>query len=153
MIKQQWQRLTEREQRLLLIGGLCLSLLFFYMGIWMPLSHAIVEAQHAIIEKEATQRWLQQVEQQVKGGVTPLTNNALLPLISEQLNATTFQSYPYQLQQTTEGKLQLSFERVPYRVWISWLWSLSKQYHPTLQQLEVTRLPEEGMVKVSVLFS
>ena len=77
-----------------------------------------------------------------------VSNSQLLTLIGSQLGVRPFLSFPHQIQQTSQGDIQLSFDSVPWNPFLAWLWSLANHYVVTFKQVTVNRTETAGLVKV-----
>ncbi len=154
-MKEHWDHLSERE-RWMVIGGLIFcGFYLFYVLIYSPLNTAIHGKTLQLQDKKETLVWMQQVKKQYKPQqpLQSLDSGQLLTVLAEQLNTAAFKPFPYQLQQIGKGDIQLIFERVPYNLFVEWLWSLSKKYAMTLQQFNIERTEISGIVKAMVVLS
>ncbi|WP_083852274.1 type II secretion system protein GspM [Legionella tunisiensis] len=61
--------------------------------------------------------------------------------------------FPYQLQQTGAGDIQLSYELVPFNHFLSWLWTLNNNYAIVLKQFSAERTPTAGVVKLQIVIT
>lgn len=150
-----WHNLNEREKWMVGIGALCLLFYLFYILLYSPLTSAVNEKAKQLIEKQETLAWMQTVRQQPKNQKVPqMINNAkLLALIGNQLNSGSLRQFPYQLQQTGPGDIQLSFDQVPFSQFLSWLWALGNDYAITLKQFSAERTETPGVVKLMVIIT
>ncbi|MCP0914191.1 MULTISPECIES: type II secretion system protein GspM [Legionella] len=155
-MKAYWNNLNERERWLLGVGFLVCIFYLFYLLLYSPLVNAIQSKKQQLAEKRETLNWMQQVRQQHKAGGRPaerLNNTQLLTAVANQLNTSDVKSYTHQLQQTANGDVQLSFERVPYAVFIHWLWLLNQKYALTIKQFNAEQNDTPGIVKAVVILS
>jgi len=153
MLKQYWAKLNERDQMALVIGGLVLALLLFYTLIYSPLVTNVNEERAMLIEQNETLKWIESVEKyslQSSSKKKNVSNSKLLGIINQQLNQAEFQPFPFQLQQTSNMDIQLSFNKVSFKIFIVWLWELSKQYQTQIHQLSLEKLDTPGLVKVTL---
>ena len=150
-----WTNLNERERWTVLIGAVCAFLYIFYIAIYSPITSAVSDKNNQLKEKKETVAWMQQVRQQPLGTNTQqsISSSKLLTVIATQLNERPFQKFPFQLQQTGLGDIQLTFDAVPYTIFLTWLWNLSNDYAITLKQLTIERTEIEGIVKLMVIIS
>lgn len=154
MMKTHWDNLNEREQKMLVLGGGCLVVFLIYILLYAPLLGSVRDKTKQLAEKKDTLTWMQQAHQQRQSIKTPqtLSNSKLLSVLAEQLKSTSFRTFPYQLQQTGSGDIQLSFEQVPYNAFVAWLWSLKQTYAFSVKQFNAQRTDRSGVVKVAVTF-
>jgi general secretion pathway protein M len=155
VIRQYWGTLNERERLLLGLGSVCLILYFFYSFIYSALDEAVTQKTQALQEKKKTLIWMQQVSQKTKSNKMPssITNNRLLTVIATQLKSKDLKTFPYQLEQTGQGDIQLTFEVVPYILILQWLWKLQTDYALTLKQFTAEKTNTPGVVKVLIILS
>lgn len=154
-LKNYWSGLTERERIIAAVGGTCTLIYLFYLLIYSPLSTAVSTKTKQLIEKKETLSWMQQVRNQPKNQkqVESLTNTKLLALIGTQLSDNKFKQFPYQLQQTGPGDIQLSFDKVPYILFLSWLWTLKSHYKITIKQFTADKTDTPGLVKLLIVLT
>ena len=150
-----WYQLNHRERSLLLWGGACLGLYLAY-ATYTSLTEAVVANTQSLSEKKETLAWMKQAETQFSSkqtGSTVLDKTKGLSVLSERLKAASFHAFVYQLQQLNEDELQLSFEKVPYTGFLTWLSSISKKYNITIKEFHVDRTNTRGLVKLTVIIA
>lgn len=155
MIVNYWTNLSERERWIAGLGSITALCYLFYLLVYSPLSSAVMIQSKQLIEKEETLAWMEQIRQQPKQQkkIQTLNNTKLLALIGNQLNDKAFKPFPYQLEQTGPGDLQLSFDRVPYLQVLAWLWTLNNNYAITLKQFIAERSDTAGVVKLLLIIA
>jgi general secretion pathway protein M len=148
-----WAQLNERERWMVVIGGIVCGVLLFYMLLIAPLKQSVVEKKQQLLEKQDTLAWISQAQSQHQHKQSPkiLSSSNLLTVLAQQLNASLFRQWPYQLQQNGVGDIELSFDAVPYNQWLNWLWSVRQTYQFSIQQLNVERTKLPGVVKLSII--
>lgn len=151
-MKAWWNSLNDRERRVLLAGGVCGVFIFYYVVLYAPLSSAVQNKAKQLTDRQRTLAWMQQARLKYKKTGTPqsMDSSKLLSVLSGQLKHASFHSFPYQLQQTGSGDIQLSFDQVPYNAFVSWLWKMGKHYAFTIKLLSSERINTPGMAKVMV---
>lgn len=154
-VKAYWVSLNERERLVLGIGVVFCVFYLFYLLIYSPLVNAVHNKSQQFLEKQETLVWMQQVRQQYKHKKAPqvLTSSKLLTVLADQLNTTSFKSFPYQLQQTGVSDIQLVFDQVPYNGFIAWLWSINEKYTISIKQLNIERTDTPGVVKLVMVIA
>lgn len=147
--------LNERERRMLYIGGVCLSIYLLYALIYSPLVSRVSQGKQQLVEKQATLAWMQEKRQQpLNTGVQRTINSSqLLTVIASQLQNKPFQKFAHQLQQTSQGDVELSFDTVPYTPVLRWFWELENQFAITLKQFEVHSSAKAGLVKLRMVLA
>jgi general secretion pathway protein M len=154
-IKVYWSNLNARERWVLGIGVVCCVVYLFFLLVYSPLATAVRRKYQALLEKQNTLVWMQDVAQhhQLKKAPQTLTSSKLLTLLAEQLNTSSLKPFPYQLQQTGMNNIQLDFDLVPYNAFLGWLRSVSETYLISIQQLNVERTNTPGVVKLRLLLA
>lgn len=150
-----FHELNEREQRIVLVGGIFLILYLFYLFIYSPLVNGIADKHHQLIEKKETLLLMESVQKKL--GVVkekePLSKDKMPSAISKSLSIPAFKTWPYQLSQTTEGRVTLSFKEVPYPLLLEWLATFTATFHTTIEELVIEKTNTSGVVKATLLFS
>ena len=147
--------LNERERWMVILGGVALCFFLFYWLVYAPLVTSITEKSLQIKDKQETLDWMQTVRSQHATTEKPqsLSNSQLLTLLASQLRATSFKGFTYQIQQMGSGDIQLSYEQVPFNVFITWLWELNKTYTIHMKQFNAEHTSTPGLAKVLVVLS
>ncbi|STX39098.1 type II secretion system protein GspM [Legionella feeleii] len=150
-----WNNLNERERWMVGIGSLFALFYLFYLLLYSPLTTAVSNKTAQLSEKQQTLTWMQQVRQQPKKQKVQqsISNAKLLTLIGNQLGTGSLRIFPYQLQQTSSGDIQLSYELVPFNYFLSWLWTLNNNYAIVLKQFSAERTPTAGVVKLQIVIT
>ncbi|MBA4697379.1 MAG: type II secretion system protein M [Legionella sp.] len=145
--------LNARERYFLGIGLSCLCVYLLYACIYSPLVSAVHDKTAQLLEKQETLQWMEEVRHasKLQHKTNKLTQANLLVLMNTQLNRPEFRTFPYQLQQTGIGDIQLSFEKVPFALFLSWFWELSRKNAIQLKQIQVNRTDTPGIVKLNAL--
>jgi general secretion pathway protein M len=149
-----WQNLNERERWMAIAAALALSLYLFYAVLYSPISENLTINSEQLLEKVTTLQWMKTVKPNLAGkSKKTITNSQLLTLLAMELKTTNTLKYPYQLQQTGSGEIQLSFEQVPFQNVIIWLAKLKEDYAITIKQFNAERTPTSGLTKLLVVIS
>lgn len=147
--------LNEREKWMLIGAVLCLILYCYYLFLYTPLSHQLTQKSTQLAEKTTTLDWMKKVRQNNHQSKTKETvdNSQLLTILATQLKEDSTLKFPYQLQQTGSGDIQLTFDAVAFNVFIAWLEKINERYAINLKQFNAERTPTPGVVRVMVLLS
>ncbi|ASQ46598.1 type II secretion system protein GspM [Legionella clemsonensis] len=150
-----WNNLNERERWMVGIAAFCVIFYLFYLFIYSPLTISVETKTQQLQEKKETLAWMQQVRNQSTQRRAPqaITSSKLLALLGNQLSTGELHRFTYQLQQTGQGEIQLSFEQVPFNQFLSWLWKLFNDYALSLKQFSAERTDTSGMVKLTVVIA
>ena len=149
-----WKELNEREQLSLGLAGLFCVVYLFYLVIYSPLTSAVTNKTQLLQDKRDTLVWMQKTQQQYRQSnkaAQPIDNSKLLALIASELGKPAFSAFTYQMQQTGSGNIQLSFEKIPYNAFITWLWDTTHRYTIHIKELHIEHTETPGIVKLSLL--
>lgn len=153
-MKNYWQNLNEREQKLLIAGSVILVIYLIYSMVYLPITRTIKTNFLELQEKKQTLGWMQNIETKyVIKKRKNISSSELLSILAQQITHTSFRKYQYQLQQNGSGEIQLSFNEVPFNACIKWLESFSKQYAIKVKQITGEKTQTPGLVKLSVVFA
>lgn len=108
-----------------------------------------------LAEKTETLEWMKQVRNQKRIGKSKesIDNNQLLTIIADQLKDSKSLKFPYQVQQTGSGEVQISFETVPFQLFLSWLTEINDHYSITVKQLDVQKTQTAGVTRLSIILT
>ena len=150
-----WTNLNERERWTIGVGTCCTLIYIFYLFVYAPLTTAVADKTKQLQEKIATLAGMQEVRPPTMGKnkQQTISGSKLLTIIATQLNSSPFLNFPHQLQQTGQGDIQITFEKVPYTPFLTWLWTLGNNYSIVLKQLSVDRTETAGEVKIMLVIN
>jgi general secretion pathway protein M len=146
--------LNEREKGMVFVALICLILYCYYLFLYTPLRRQVHQKSSQLLEKTSTLEWMNQVKQVGKPKPKKsIDNSQLLTLLATQLKKEFSVKFPYQLQQTASGDIQLTFEAVPFNLLIDWLKKLNEEYALHLKQFNAEYTPTPGVVRSMVLLA
>ncbi|WP_454781039.1 GspM family type II secretion system protein LspM [Legionella sp. WA2022007384] len=148
--------LNEREKWMLIGAALCLLLYVYYLFLYSPLSQKVSQKSTQLVEKTATLAWMQKIRQQSQVKQTKkqsVDNSQLLTTLATKLKNDPTLKFPYQLQQTGLGDIQLTFDAVAFNLFIAWLEKLNQRYAITVKQFEADRSKTPGVTRLMILIS
>ncbi len=153
MIKDYYNNLNEREKWTVIGGGICLVIFIYYALIYSPLNSAVSQKSAQLIEQTETLEWMNKVRQQ---GVSTqkkqkVSNSQLLTLIATQLKEGKTLSSPFKLEQTSSGEVQLSFEAVPFNLFVTWFSNINRNYAFTIKQFDIEKTKVAGVTKLMII--
>jgi general secretion pathway protein M len=154
-LKSYYLNLNERDRRVLLFGGAALIFYLFYLFIYSPIVNDIEKNSAKLTENKKTLAWMERAK--LHKNTAPAKNNIsksqLLSTVASELRTNTLKSYPYKLEQTAAGEMQLSFEQVPFIAYINWLKRLSSRNNVIIKQLNIEKTNTNGVVRSFVIIS
>lgn len=147
--------LNERDKWLLFAGVVVVVFYLYYLLLYSPLSNAVDLKTKQLIEKTQTLDWMKSIQHQAKTTKPKqaITDNQLLTLLDTQLKDNKSLNFPYQIQQTGSGDIQLSFNEVPFLLFVSWLSNLNENYTIHVIQFNVEPTTSAGVVKLMIILS
>ncbi|CEG57425.1 GspM family type II secretion system protein LspM [Legionella fallonii] len=148
--------LNEREKWMLILATLCLFIYCYYLFLYAPLANSVAQKKAQFIEKTETLAWMQKVKQEghaLKKAKQNVDNSQLLTLLATQLKDNSTLKFPYQLQQTSSGEIQLTFDAVPFQLFMTWLAKISERYTMTVKQFDVQHSDTPGVTKLMIMIS
>ncbi|MGC1181747.1 type II secretion system protein GspM [Legionella sp.] len=147
--------LNEREKGLIVGAVLCLVFYCYYSFLYLPLNHQVTQKSTQLAEKLSTLDWMRKIKQKKNTLKTKKTidNSQLLTILATQLKEDSTLKFPYQLQQTSSGDVQLAFEVIPFNVFIAWFRKINEQFAINLKQFNAERTNTEGLAHVMVILS
>ncbi|KTD75278.1 GspM family type II secretion system protein LspM [Legionella waltersii] len=147
--------LNEREKWMVIVAVLAVFIYGYYLLLFDPLSERVKQKSTQLIEKTETLEWMKKVRHQKGIGKSKksIDNSQLLTLLADRLKESKGLKFPYQLQQTASGEVQLSFEEVPFQLFLSWLTDIHEQYSIYVKQLDVQNTQTPGVTKLSIILT
>lgn len=150
-----WTHLNEREKKM--VGAAVIfSLVFVYYSLlYAPLSSGVREKTQLLQEKSSTLDWMKKAQKQKSTTLSKKTldNSQLLTLLTSQLKDNKRLQFPFQVQQTSTGEIQLSFEKVPFNLFIEWLAQLNEHYYINIKQLNANKTDTPGITHLTLTLS
>lgn len=147
--------LNKREQWMVVSAALCVFIYIYYLFLYTPLSSRVEQRASQLAEKTTTLEWMNKVKQQKNSSVIKqtVTNSQLLTLLANQLKEYHSLRFPYQLQQTSSGEVQLSFDQVPFNLLLQWLANINNKYAINIKQFNATRTNTQGLTQLMIILS
>lgn len=147
--------LNERERWMVIIAMVSVIAYSYYLLLYNPLSSRVSQKSAQLIEKTETLAWMKTVRQQGYKSQTKknVDNSQLLTLLANQLKYNSTLKFPYQLQQTGSGDIQLTFDSVAFKLFMGWLAKINDSYAITIKQLDVDKTETPGVVKLMLVLT
>jgi general secretion pathway protein M len=148
--------LSQREQRVVAIGGILLALIVLIAGILMPLQTAVSSAAKGIETRREDLAWMRVNAPEVRalGGQLPAdTGEAPVVLVDRVGREAGLASALRGTQPNASGGVRVQLESAPFDTLVTWLDSLDRRYGLAIESITVDRTPAPGMVNASISFS
>jgi general secretion pathway protein M len=157
MMREWWQNLSTRDQKILVGGGILAGILLIYSFIWLPLSTAVNSLKQQVDEQHELLVWLRvassQIQQYHNKGFTLQNrgNQPLITFLSNALNMGELHSFSPQIIPTSSDTVTINFNQVPFDMLITWLEKLWRNYGIDTQQISITPTATSGVVKAQLV--
>ena len=134
---------------------LCVTIYIYYFFIYTPLNNNVLQKSTQLTEKMATLEWMNKVKQQthLNQAKQKVDNGQLLTLLATELKDNPNLNFPYQLQQTGSGEVQLTFDVVAFKLFIEWLEKINEHYAISVKQLDVEHSKTPGLTKLMIIIT
>jgi general secretion pathway protein M len=148
--------LSEREQRVVLAGGVVLALLLLIGGLLMPLQSAVSKARERSASRHADLEWMRANQAEVVAGATQLprdTGEPAVVLVARVGREAGLDNAFRGTQPSGGSGVRVQLEAAPFDVMIGWMATLEQHYGLSIESVTVERAPKPGIVNASVTFS
>ncbi|CCD05947.1 TPA: GspM family type II secretion system protein LspM [Legionella pneumophila] len=147
--------LNDREKWMVIVAGVSLFIYGYYLLLYAPLSNQVNQKSTQLIEKTETLEWMKQVRMQKRSAKRKesVDNSQLLTILASQLKNNKTLKFPYQLQQTGSGDVQLTFDTVPFQNFIQWLAKINEVYSINIKQFDVEKTSTPGVTRLMIILS
>lgn len=156
-IKEWWQHLGPREQKLVSYGGIITLLLLFFAFIWLPEMQFVSLTRNKIPHTRNLVVWMQAADRKLslashENNDKPiLTPVGLLSTLQNRINRMNMQNALQQLKQISNEAIELNFNEVEFDNLISLLLETCKNPSVKIEQLSASASKNSGMVKARVV--
>jgi len=152
-----WNQLAARDQRILLWGGIALSMILVYFFAWEPFAIEKQRLTKQLSEQEATWQWMQQAAQDIQRLQTQAKPNAprnsqtsLLTLVDQSIRNSILRNASKRIEPKGDTQVRVDFTAVRFNDLLQWLTQLHNRHQITINSLNLERLAQDGQVKAYV---
>ena len=143
-----WRSLSQRERRVLSIGG-AIALVLFILAVVLPLDRGVARLSHSVARKQADLAWMRSVAPQLaaSGPAPSATDEPLIVLVNESARQTGLAlsgTGP-----SGNGGLSVQMRQVPFDSVIGWLARLQQRHGVQVQSASIRRAHAPGLVDAS----
>ena len=151
--KNWWNTLSEREQKISLVGVVCLSLFIIYSGIWEPLNTQLQENQKKLVTVQKNLLWVESnAATLIQSGFTEQEGKTSGLSLIESINKNAKKSgINFSSVDNKKDQVELSIEDVNFDLFTRWLTMLQQQYQIKVLNVDLSKASLEGHVKVKRL--
>lgn len=156
-MKEWWQHLSNREQKLVLMSGIFIIALIFYFLIWSPVSDSLTTLQNNVSQEQQLLSWMRTAVPQLETvsttnlGTSSVNAANLFTTIENSLASNGLKSELKDIKQNQDGTITLTFDQVDFDDLINYLISLQQQYGIIITTFNSSKLPSTGYVKCEVV--
>ncbi len=147
-----FSRLPQREQRLLLIGGAA-ALAILVFGVIVPLDHAVSRERAKLTQKRADLAWMQSVAPEIAASAAPpsATGESLLVIIDRSARESGLASSMAGSEPGGANTLSIRLEKAPFDSLIGWLARLSQQNGVLVDSATIEKAGAPGLVNAAIV--
>jgi general secretion pathway protein M len=149
MMKNWWQQLQLREQRL--VGGMSVLIGFFilYALIWQPLNKSITDRKLKIEHQQVLLAWVQENTARYQKAMRSGGTNSQGASLSSIVNRTSGRNAINIARMQPQGDdLQVWIDEVEFNQLLNWLGQLSMQEGLQVKNIDLSKADQQGVVRV-----
>ena len=156
-MKEWWNSLEKREQRLVLWGGVVVVLLLFYFVVLSPMQDKVATLQKSVTNNQELLVWMQQAKSEVKLAEKNRVSNAsnrsksLLTIVDVSIKQKQLSGMVSEIKQVNKDQVQVKFNDVQFNKLISWLQQLQSRDGVNINKITLRRTEVEGIVAVDTV--
>jgi len=156
-MKDWWNSLAKREQRLVLWGGIVVVLLIYYFAILSPMQDKISALKKSVANDAALLTWMQKAKSDVKQAEQNRVKNtanrskSLLTLVDNSIKQKRINTAVTDIKQINKNEVQAKFQDVVFDNLIGWLQQLQKREAVKIKKIILRRTETQGVVSADVV--
>jgi general secretion pathway protein M len=151
-MKEWWQQLNVREQRLVVVMGSVVSLFVLYSFIWQPLNENIDKSEGKLARQQSLLTWVEAnislFEQAKQSGGNQKNSGSIASIVNRSAgrnNITIARIQP-------QGEdLQVWVDKVPFDQLLNWLEHLANKEGLVVRNIDLSKSDQKGVVSVKRL--
>lgn len=148
-IKTWWQGLNLREQRLVLMMGLAVSVFLLYSFIWQPLNESLAKKERTLASRQALLTWVTDNTARYQNvqstGGSKKSSGSLSSIINRTANQ---QQLTITRMQPQGENLQVWLDSAPFTQLLFWLEHLANNENLQVQAIDLAQGEKQGEVRV-----
>lgn len=145
--KQKWQQLNAREQSLIIIMSVVISIFLFYSLVWQPLNDNLAKAATKLDKRQQLLHWVQEKSQQYQQ-LKPrgkLTGGSLTGIVNRTAHR---QQIKVTRMQPQGDDLQVWIDEAPFEQLLNWLEQLVVNEGVIIKAIDISKADTAGVVQV-----
>lgn len=155
-MKTWWQGLSERDRRVLSVGGVSAALLLLYALAWLPLDRSREALRVQAAALDASYRWMQAAAPEVQrlsagagAGMTP-DGRSLLARADAGARESGVGSALLRVEPVAEGQVRMVFQQVGFDALMGWLEQFSRSQGVRVIEFNVQTTGASGQVDARI---
>lgn len=151
-LRQRWDVLAPREQRVLAFGAVALLLIVGYLGVWEPLAQSRADWHARVVAAETDLAWMRAAAPQVQARrgtqarVPMADGRSLLARADASARDAGLGTALLRVEPVTASQVRVTFEQAGFDALMRWIETLSAQYGAQVGELSVQRADGVGLV-------
>jgi general secretion pathway protein M len=147
--------LQQREQRVVVIGGVVVAFLVLVLGILLPLQSAVSSA----VKRNQTERedlaWMQVNAPEIRaaGNQLPADTGEAPVVLVDRVGREAGLASALRGTQPNGNGVRVQLEAAPFDTLVSWLATLDERYGFAIESITVDRAARPGVVNASITFT
>ena len=147
--------LQEREQRMVAIGGVVVTMLILVLGILMPLQSAVSNAARRNAVKREDLAWMQVNAPEIRasGNQLPADTGEAPVVLVDRVGREAGLASSLRGTQPNGNGVRVQLEAAPFDTLVTWLATLDERYGLSIETITVDRAARPGVVNASITFT
>lgn len=158
-MKEYWQQLSQRDQRLLIFMLVSIALAIFYFGLWSPLQSGIeknrmrLDAQSKqLLTMKQQAAEVKHLKQSGRGGRRAVaTRGSLLSIVERTAVQLNIRNALKNFKPEGQDGVNLQMENIAFDQLVEWLKLLKQQYGIFVNDISIERREEPGRVDSRIM--
>jgi len=146
--------LSERERRLVSIGG-AIAVLLLIFAIVLPLNRGVSSAEMRVATKQADLLWMRSVSSEIAAsgpvGPAPATQESLLIVVDRAAREAGLGSALTSSEPSGQNGLRVRLEKAPFDTLVAWIARLGDQHGVTVESATVDNAGSPGLVNAGLV--
>lgn len=148
-----FQRLNERERRMVAIAGLILVLVLLYALV--SLDRSVAHAQTRLAQRQSDLAWMRSVAPQLSAAgpaaAAPTSQRSFIVIIDQSAREVGLGSAVKNTDPSPQGGLNVRLEQAPFDMLVGWLARLAQQYRVSIQSATIDPAGPPGLVNATIV--
>ena len=152
-IKNWWEEISEREQKLTLIAGVIIFFVTVYSLLWQPLSSNLAENKQKLAKVEQTLQWTEVTARTlVSQGINQNKKSQRKQNLSQLINRTSKRNN-ITISRINNQKKQVDvwIDNIEFTQFLKWITLLKNESNVHVVSVDISQQEIEGMVKINRL--